>query len=167
MVKKIGVIAWLSALLTITGCDSQRIGELEEGVATEADVRAKFGEPEKVWDAAGGARVFEYSRQPAGHRNYMITIGTDGRMSALRQVLTPANFAKVQPGMMMEAVRKLLGKPARITPFELKREVHYDWRYLEAPNTSMLFTVVFDTDYRVLRTQSVPDPEVAEGPGGR
>jgi hypothetical protein len=159
MVRKSAVIAGVLLLLALAGCDGQRISEVEEGMSTEADVRAKFGEPEKIWDAPDGARIFEYNRQPAGQRNYMITIGTDGRMVALRQVLTPANFAKVQPGMMMEEVRRLLGKPAKVTPFELKREVHYDWRYLEAPGTSMLFTVIFSPDYRVLRTQSVPDPQ--------
>ena len=158
------VLASASALLlALAGCDQQAIKELEEGVATEADVRARFGEPEKIWDAPDGGRTFEYNRQPAGHRNYMITIGADGKMSALRQVLTPQNFAKVQPGMMMEEVRKMLGKPARITPFELKGEVAYDWRYLESPNTHMVFTVFFDRDYRVLRTGSVVDPEQASG----
>ena len=159
------LLAGASALLLgLAGCDQQAIKELEEGVSTEADVRARFGEPEKIWDAPDGGRTFEYNRQPAGHRNYMITIGTDGKMSALRQVLTPANFAKVQPGMAMEEVRKMLGKPARITPFELKGEVAYDWRYLEPPNTHMVFTVYFDRDYRVLRTGSVVDPD--QGGGG-
>ena len=158
------LLAGASALLLVlAGCDQQAIKELEEGVATEADVRARFGEPEKIWDAPDGGRTFEYNRQPAGHRNYMITIGTDGKMSALRQVLTPQNFAKVQPGMMMEDVRKMLGKPARITPFELKGEVAYDWRYLEPPNTHMVFTVYFDRDYRVLRTGSVVDPDQSSG----
>jgi len=151
--------ALLLALLALGGCDPQRISELEEGVSTEADVRARFGEPEKIWDAPEGGRTFEYSRQPQGHQNYMITIGPDGKMSALRQVLTPLNFAKVQPGMMMEDVRKLLGKPMKTTPFKLKNEVEYDWRYLEPPNKSMVFTVVFDMDYRVLRTLSVTDPD--------
>ena len=158
------LLAGASALLLgLAGCDQQAIKELEEGVATEADVRARFGEPEKIWDAPDGGRTFEYNRQPAGHRNYMITIGTDGKMSALRQVLTPQNFAKVQPGMMMEEVRKMLGKPARITPFERQGEVAYDWRYLESPNTHMVFTVFFDRDYRVLRTDSVVDPEQSSG----
>lgn len=145
--------------LALGACDPQRIDKLEEGVATEADVRAQFGEPEKIWDAPDGGHTFEYNRQPQGHQNYMITIGTDGKMSALRQVLTPQNFAKVQPGMAMEDVRKMLGKPMKTTSFKLKNEVDYDWRYLDSPNTSMVFTVVFDPDYRVLRTLSVPDPD--------
>lgn len=163
MVKQ-RVQSWLLATvvalagLGLAGCDQQRILELEEGVATEADVRAKFGEPEKIWDGEGGARIFEYSRQPAGHRNYMITIGTDGKMSALRQVLNAANFEKVVPGMMMEDVRKLLGKPAKVVPYEAKRETYYNWRWLDG-NQSMIFSAVFDTNLRIIRTESGRDPE--------
>ena len=153
-------MGWMSALLALAACDTQRIAELEEGVATEADVRARFGEPEKVWDAPNGGRTFEYNRQPAGAKNYMITIGTDGKMSALRQVLTPENFAKVQPGMMMEDVRKMLGKPMKVTPYALKNETHYDWRYMDGPNSadSKIFTAVFNADLRVVSTGSMMDP---------
>ena len=163
----------LSLILGLAGCDKQRIAELEEGVATEADVRARFGEPEKIWDArdmaslpmpgeAGqpGARTLEYNRQPAGQVNYMISIGADGRMTALRQVLTQQNFAKVLPGMPMETVRKMLGKPMKIAPYALKREMHYDWRYLSPPSTAMIFTVVFDADLRVMSTASYVEESV-------
>jgi hypothetical protein len=157
----------LTALVALSACDPQRIDELEEGVATEADVRARFGQPENIWEAPGGGRVFEYNRQPAGNRNYMITIGPDGKMTALRQVLNPGNFAKVQPGMMMEDVRKLLGRPARMTPYALKNAVAWDWRYLEPPNTPMVFTAWFSADYKVLRTTTGPDPDAPENKGGR
>ena len=163
----------LSFILGLAGCDQERIKELEEGVSTEADVRARFGVPEKVWEAGDmaslpmpgaaaepGARTLEYNRQPAGNVNYMITIGPDGRMTALRQVLTPQNFARVLPGMPMETVRKMLGKPMKITPYALKRETHYDWRYLNPPNTAMIFTVVFDPDLRVLSTASADEESV-------
>ena len=158
----------LSALAAMVGCDPQRIDELEEGVATEADVRTRFGEPEKIWDATDmgslpqpgaaavpGARTFEYNRQPAGNVNYMITIGSDGKMSALRQVLAPQNFSKVLPGMPMETVRKMLGKPMKITPYALQQTIHYDWRYLNPPTTAMIFTAVYDRDLKVVSTASV------------
>jgi hypothetical protein len=164
-ISAVAALAAVAAALALAGCDPQRISELEEGVATEADVRAKFGQPEQVWDGPGGAKIFEYNRQPAGQKNYMITIGPDGRMSALRQVLNPGNFARIQPGMMMEDVRKLLGKPARVTPYALKNETAWDWRYLEPPNTSMVFTVWFNPDYRVLRTTTGPDPDAMEHQG--
>lgn len=154
-------------LLTLLACDPQRIGELEEGVATEADVRAHFGAPEAIWNGPGGERIFEYNRQPAGQKNYMISIGMDGKMTALRQVLNPANFAKVQPGVTMEDVHRLLGKPMKITPYALKNEVAWDWRYLQPPNTSMVFTVWFSPADLVLRAGSSPDPEALENRGGR
>ncbi len=148
--------ALLGVVFSLAGCDPQNIRELEEGVSTEADVRQRFGEPENVWDAPGG-RVFEYNRQPAGQKNYMITIGADGKMSALRQVLTPENFARVQPGMAMEDLRKLLGKPAKVTPYRLKNETEWDWRWMQPPNTPMVFTAVLNDDQRVVRTGSAHD----------
>lgn len=154
---------WLGMLLVtfaLTACDVQNISELEEGVSTEADVRERFGAPEAVWDGEDGAQVYEYNRQPAGYQNYQITIGADGKMTALRQVLTPQNFADVVPGMPMEAVRRMLGKPMKITTFDLKRETHYDWRYHDGPNDSdsRIFTAVFDSDFKVISTGSVVDP---------
>jgi len=160
---KRGWLAWLCAsALLMAACDPQNISELEEGVSTEADVRERFGAPEAVWEAEDGAQIYEYNRQPAGHRNYMITIGPDGRMAALRQVLTPQNFAQVVPGMPMETVRRMLGKPMKVTTYDLKRETHYDWRYLDGPNAgdSKIFTVVFDRDLRVVSTRSMRDPEI-------
>ena len=149
-------MALVALVVCLVGCDPQRISELEEGVSTEADVRARFGEPAAIWDGPGG-RVFEYDRQPQGQKNYMITIGADGKMSALRQVLTPQNFAKVQPGMMMEDLRKLLGKPAKVTPYALKRETEWEWRWVQPPNSAMVFTATLNDDQRVVRSGSSPD----------
>jgi len=177
--KAVIAMGLLSLLLGVVGCDQQRVAELEEGVATESDVRARFGEPEKVWDAADmattpqpgaagmpGSKTFEYNRQPAGNVNYMITIGPDGKMSALRQVLALQNFAKVLPGMPMESVRKMLGRPMKVTPYALSQTTHYDWRYLNPPTTAMIFTVVFDRDLKVFSTGSVEEQFTAEKSGG-
>ena len=146
--------------LALVGCDEQKIKELEEGLSTEADVRAQFGEPERVWSEEDGSRTFEYNRQPAGAKNYMITIGTDGKMSALRQVLAPHVFAKIVPGMDENAVRRMLGKPAKMMTFKLKQETDWDWNYIDPPNREMQFTVTFGPDGRVLRTlnrERLPD----------
>jgi hypothetical protein len=155
----LGLVA-LAGLLV--ACDPQNISELEEGVSTEADVRERFGAPEAVWEGEDGAQVYEYNRQPAGHTNYMITIGPDGKMASLRQVLNPRTFAQVTPGMPMETVRRMLGKPMKITSYALKRETHYDWRYFESPGVgeSKVFTVVFDADLRVISTLSARDPDL-------
>lgn len=158
---------WLAlcAVWALSACDQQRINELEEGVSTEAEVRERFGAPEAVWDGPDGDQVYEYNRQPEGYQNYQITIGADGKMTALRQVLNTGNFEQVVVGMPMETVRKMLGKPMKITTFDLKRETHYDWRYHDGPNASdsKIFTVIFDTDYKVVSTGSVEDPALTRG----
>jgi hypothetical protein len=158
---------WRTMLLfsLLAGCDPQRIAELEEGVATEADVRARFGEPVAVYDDADGARTFEYPRQPEGQRNYMITIGADGKMSALRQVLTPANFALVLPGMGKDEVRRLLGRPAKTSVYAIAPNEDWDWRFLDGTQNKV-FTVSFDPAGRVVSSVAAADPRDLHQTGG-
>lgn len=156
------------AALTLLGCDAQRMSELQVGTSSEAEVRLKFGEPEAVWPGANGERIYEYNRQPNGKVNYQMTIGTDGRLLQMDQVLNARNFSRVVPGMRMEDVRRLLGKPATITPYQLKREVTYEWRYLDQPNQEMVFSVDFDdAQLTVKRAASLPDPNTADARAGR
>lgn len=148
-------VCWLLAL---AACDQRRIEKLEEGVSTEKEVRAQFGEPASVFAEADGSQTFEYPRQPEGQTNYFITIGPDGKMSALRQVLTPANFAKVTPGLDHAQVRRLLGRPAAMQRYELKQEEVWDWRYVEAPQQAKVFSVSFGPDGKVKGAASADDP---------
>jgi hypothetical protein len=144
--KPLAATLLAAAALLLAGCDQQRIAKLEEGVATEADVRREFGEPQAVFNEPDGGRTFEYPRQPEGQTNYFITLGADGRMSALRQVLKPAEFAKVTPGLDKAEVRRLLGRPARTQRFDLKPdEEHWEWRWLDSQQAK-LFSVTFDRD---------------------
>ena len=101
-----------------------------------------------------------------GRQNYMITIGTDGKMSALRQVLTPENFARITPGMDLNEVRRRLGRPAKVTPYALSGETHHDWRFLEPPTTSRVFTVISTNGRTVQRTMVAPDMQAPENGGG-
>ena len=153
----------VAALTLLAGCDAQRIEKLEEGVASEADVRAQFGEPAAVLTEADGSRVFEYPRQPEGRTNYFITIGADGKMSALRQVLNARNFAKVQPGLDKAEVRRILGRPAKATPYELKKEEVWDWRFSDEASQPKQFSVTFDADGKVLGQMVGEDPRETAG----
>ena len=147
----------LSAALLLA-CDAKRIEKLEEGVATEADVRRQFGDPVTITEKADGSKIMEYPRQPEGSSNYLITIGADGKMSALRQLLSPANFAKVQPGLSRDEVRKLLGKPAKTQRFALKPDEEiWDWRFIES-GVPKVFSVTFGGDAKVLSSTVGNDP---------
>lgn len=155
--KASALAACLLGLFTFGGCDQQRIDQLQENVSTEADVRARLGEPARIWPEADGAQTLEYPRQPEGRVNYMVTIGPGGTMTALRQVLTPENFARVQPGMEPLAVRRLLGQPAREVTYDHSRETDWDWKWLDMRTRPMVFTVHFGADGRVQRSGSQDD----------
>ena len=102
-------------------------------------------------------------REPEGQRNYMITIGADGKMSALRQVLKPENVAEVTPGLDKAQVRRLLGRPATTQAYPLRSEEVWDWRFLDA-GANKLFSVTFDQEGRVMVTATRDDPR--DNPGG-
>ena len=106
----------LLLLAALAGCDPARVEKLEEGVATEAQVRQQFGDPVTVTVLPDGQRVLDYPRQPEGWTNYRIVIGADGRMSSLRQLLNADNFARVQAGQTQDEVRERLGRPAATRP---------------------------------------------------
>lgn len=162
-----GPRGWLAAVaiaaaLTVVACDVQKIAELEVGVTTEADVRAKWGEPAAVYTEPDGGKTLEYPRQPAGQVNYMLAIGADGKLVALRQVLKPATFAKIEPGWDKAQVRRLLGRPGKVQSYELKREEVWDWRFVDGQEAK-LFSVTFDTRGRVTATGTTIDPKEQAG----
>jgi len=133
----------LIGLGLFAGCDNKNISELEEGISTQADIYLRFGAPVAIYDESNGDRTLEYPRQPEGNTNYMISVGPDGKMTSLRQVLTPSNFAKIVPGLEKSQVRRLLGRPAKMQAYALKEEETWDWRFAEGQQNKV-FSVTFD-----------------------
>jgi hypothetical protein len=150
-----GVPLVLSALV-LSGCD--RTSVLEESVSTETQVRKEFGEPATITIEPDGSRTFDYPRQPQGWTNYVIKIGADGKVTSIRQLLTPDNFAKVQPGMSQPEVRSILGRTAKEQRYDLKKETVWDWRFKQNGQDSKLFSVTFDDSGRVTGTAIADDP---------
>ena len=152
----------LASSLLLAACDEQRSSRLEEGVSTEYDVRRQFGEPAQVIERPDGSKVFSYPRQPEGTTNYEIAIGSDGKMSSLRQLLTPANFAKVQPGMAQGEVRRMLGRQAKTVVYGTRPDEEiWQWRFVQG-QAPRVFEVTFDRDRRVLATAAVDDERTTQ-----
>jgi hypothetical protein len=164
----LSVLALLS-LFGLAGCASFSGEPLEPSVTTEAEVRARWGEPGRVWPVPAGGRALEYSQQPSGHTAYMVDIGPDGKVAAVRQVLKRETFARVLVGMTPDEVLRLLGRPMQITTYRLKQLTYYDWRYLDGPtrDNSAVFSAVFDASMRVVSTLSVRDPDLDVHPDPR
>jgi outer membrane protein assembly factor BamE (lipoprotein component of BamABCDE complex) len=145
----------------LVGCD--RASQLEEGVSTEVQVRKEFGDPVTITVNPDGTRTFDYPRQPEGWANWVIKIGADGKVTSIRQLLTPDNFAKVTPGLSQQEVRDILGRPARMQKFDLKKEEVWDWRFKQNGQDSKFFSVTFDASGKVLTTGVGDDPREMKG----
>lgn len=152
-----GFLLMLGALLTLLGCD--RTNELRPGISTTAEIIDKMGRPTMEWQE-GADKVWEYPFTPEGTRNYMLTIGPDGILKTMENVLTPGNFARVQPGMKQEQIRRLLGKPASMQFFTLKQEEVWEWKEQTAqPGADMRFAVHFSNTGEVTGTSRYENPK--------
>jgi hypothetical protein len=148
--------------LWLGGRDQRRIDQLRPGQATEADVRASLGEPDAVHDDGDGGRALEFTRQPMGHTTLMARIGRDGRLRVIDQVLQPAFFERVRPGMSAAEVRALLGTPMKQWVFERKGEAVWDWRWLRGQERrafSVRFTLEDGRPAHVIDSADGIDPQ--------
>jgi hypothetical protein len=151
---------WFAAI-GLPGCDYLNLCELQPGVSSAAEVRERFGPPQMEWLNTDGSVTWEYSRQPEGAECYMITVGPDNILRHIDQVLNEAQFARVQPGMSGDQVRRLLGRPASSQFFELKQETVWAW-LIERGSTigdPTYFTVAFDGAGQVVGTGRYSTPK--------
>ena len=113
-------------------------------------VGARVGPPGTVWTNADGSEVWEYPMGPSGVQTFMIDIGPDRAVRAVRQVLKEEYFSKVVAGMSRDDVRRLLGRPKEVWYFPSRDEEVWVWRYLEI--NYKFFNVLFDRTGGTVRT---------------
>lgn len=132
----------------LPACDAVNLPEIKPGITTQAEVRARLGEPGFVHANDDGTVTWEYSRQPSGTNCYMVTFNKDLVVSQLEQVLTAANYARVRAGMSQDEVRRLLGAPGSKVVFDNLHEEIWEWRIAGMPPMDeTYFMVHFDTDH--------------------
>ena len=124
------VMGFLSTLLLLEGCDRVATGELQAGQSTVADMKQKMGEPANVY-REGDKEVWEYPLGPEGVRTYMMTVNAQGTLEKIDQVLVEANFKRIQPGMTISEVRRILGRNSKeqrfgMTPSELTHKYKFN-----------------------------------------
>ncbi|MBY4899290.1 outer membrane protein assembly factor BamE [Cupriavidus sp. AU9028] len=178
----------IASVLALFGCDQRKVDEavnraqegarafwhsvqpdrtlfrgIETGVSTEEDVRRTAGRPDLVWEDESGARTLEYPRGPEGATTWQVTIGTDGRVARIEQVLTAENFARVRAGMSEDGVRRLLGRPTTVEAYARKRETVWSYRWWESSQQQAMFNVHFGADARVTHTSRSDDPSTTKG----
>lgn len=141
-------MALFSTILTLLGCDRVATGELQAGQSTVADLKAKMGEPASV-NREGDKEIWEYPLGPEGVRTYMMTVDAQGTVEKIDQALNETNFKRIQPGMTITEVRRILGRNSKeqrfgMTPNELTHKYKFN-NGTEDQN----FDVTYNADGRV------------------
>ena len=135
-------------------CDVDPLSRLRPGSSRLEDVRQIMGQPTLEWRHDDGTLIWEYPRTPEGLVNYLLVIGPDQVLREVRQVLSEENFRRIKPGMAMDQVRYVLGRPAHERRFSLQQETVWDWKTKVEPGMEWYFNVHFDDRGLVTRTST-------------
>ena len=134
----------LLAGLLAAGCASYDGHTLKPGVSTETELRGVMGQPAVEFANSDGSRRLAYPRGPLGTQTYMADVGADGRVLAVRAVLSDDTFHQIRPGLTRDEILRLIGPPNETMAFALLRHVAWDYRYVDTWGYRAIFSVTFD-----------------------
>jgi hypothetical protein len=138
----------------LIGCSTLSTALVKPG-QTEGEMVAVMGQPTGRYAMAAGVQRVEYAKGPYGRATYMVDLDGGGRVTAVEQVLTPQNFAKVPNGMSSQDLLQLLGRPSDKARERGNRET-WSWRY---PTSDCLWARVTVGEGRTFGGLSMmPDP---------
>lgn len=148
-----------AAGLILSGCASYDGRGLKPGMASADEVRRTMGEPALRWSEADGGSLWAYPRGPAGYHTFMVRLDAKGSLSSIEEVLNERGFSRIRIGKSnKDEVLKLIGPPWRETYFGSRKELAWDYRFLDAWAFSSQFHVVFDDAGVVRMTMQQRDP---------
>ncbi|MBU1237692.1 MAG: hypothetical protein KJ634_03640 [Gammaproteobacteria bacterium] len=142
------------ATCILAGCASYGGHDLVIGEAGEADVIRTMGTPAMRWTQPDGGVRLAFPRGPMGVHTYMADIGADGKLSAIRNVLTPETFGEIAANMSADEVLRRLGppEPSWTAYFSRRNELVWVWRYCDDWHQLARFDVLFDATARRVRS---------------
>ena len=150
------IISIVFFALGVSGCASNP--DRVAAGASRDDVLRSYGAPTADIRTPGGERL-QYSRQPFGQQVYNIDLNAEGKVVAVTQALTMAQFALVQLDAWRAAdVERAFGRPAMVARvYSFKGDV-WSYRY-DYYGTNKQFHVFIDPQGVVRRTQSTEEIE--------
>ena len=95
----------------LVACAGYSPGNIPNG-ASEADLRARMGEPTGRYALPDGGAKIEYARGPMGKHTYMVDVDAAGRVRGWEQVLTEPRFESIAIAEPRDEVRLQLGRPS-------------------------------------------------------
>ena len=150
------VTLWLAA--GIAGCAGVRFGmpTLPPGTPI-AEATRVLGPPTREHRLTGGVRRLEFWGGSFGKTTWMVDFDPSGRLPAMEQVRTEANFYAIPPGIGRAELLARVGPPS--STFAIPRQGIQVWNYRYETNDCLWFQVsIRDADGRVGETTRGIDP---------
>ena len=155
----------LLAVILLSACANPMAGYNIQPGTTRQTVIERMGQPLRVVPMAGGERL-QYSLQPFGQWAWMVDLDASGRVLQSRQVLTDANFQRIEPGKWTrDDVEREFGPPARIDGVASWNGPVLTYRWRDVANSDMFYWVYLDERNIVRRAH--PGMEFINAPDDR
>ena len=108
-------------------------------------VIASAGQPQRVVPLPNGGQRLQYTLQPLGRYAFMVDLDPAGRVVQARQVLTEANFHRIEVDRWTrDDVLREFGPPAQIDGVASWRGPVWTYRWRDLGNSDMFYWVYFD-----------------------
>ena len=148
------------ALAALGACTALRFpGGLPPGTPI-AEARRTFGGPSAEYPLVNGGTRLEFRQGSFGKQTYMLDFDASGRLVATQQVLTPATFATITPGMTQEQVLARIGTPAFVFPVGWQRLQVWNYRFGGLEGDCVVFQVSISNATRTV-TETGPNTDPA------
>lgn len=158
-----GILLVLVALLP--GCASYDGRGLVAGRSTAVEAEALMGAPAATRPTGDGGRVLYFTRAPLGRHTYAVSVGPDGVLRGVEQVLTWDNTYKLVAGTTTKPqVRDLLGPPGLVSRLPRQEREVWEYKWLHFEEKRVLW-VQFSDDGIVREALNMRD-FAAEPPSG-
>jgi hypothetical protein len=135
------------------------------GTPREA-VFARMGPPYRAVPLPSGGQRLQYSLQPHGQLAWMVDLDAAGRVTQARQVLTEANFHRIEPARWTrDDVEREFGRPAWVDGVASWNGPIMTYRWRDIANSDMFYYVYLDPQGVVRRAH--PGMEFLNTPNDR
>jgi hypothetical protein len=154
------LVGALSLVMAMAACTAMRAPASLPPGTTIADARQTFGAGDEYRLPDGGTRL----SFPRGKDTYMLDFDASGHLVRSQQVLSPQNFATIQPGMPQTEVLTRLGRPAWIFPVGYQKLQVMNYRFGGLEGDCMIFQVSISNATRNVTEAGIgADPMCSRG----
>ena len=142
------------ATLLLSGCASYSGRGLKPGEDSLENVLHVMGQPAMRWKESDGSVNLFFPRGPMGLETYMVTIGPDGKLRKIENVLDDKNFARIKAGMTKDEVLHILGPSYSVWTvyYKSRDELAWEWRYCDDTSKTARFDVLIDNSKSTVRS---------------